>query len=39
MSTTNDTNNILSNIQNLQAAQKKLHTELSKLPPNRNFER
>ena len=39
MSTTNDTNNILSNIQNLQAAQKKLHTELSKLPPNQNFER
>lgn len=39
MSTTNDHNNILSNIQNLQAAQKSLHTELSKLPPNQNFER
>ena len=39
MSTTNDYNNILSEIQNLQAAEKKLHTELAKLPPNSNFER
>lgn len=39
MNTPDDYNNILSNIQNLQAAQKSLHTELSKLPPTQNIQR
>lgn len=39
MSNTDEQNNILSNIQKLQAAQKTLHTELNKLPPNENFEK
>lgn len=39
MNTPSDYNKILSNIQNLQAAQKSLHTQLSKLPPNQSTER
>jgi len=31
--------NVLSQIQNLQSVQKRLHTELNTLPPNSNFER
>ena len=34
-----DYNNLLGKIQNLQTAQKRLHTELNSLPPNSNFER
>lgn len=34
-----DYNNLLGKIQNLQSVQKRLHTELSTLPPNSNFER
>jgi len=34
-----DYNNLLGKIQNLQSAQKRLHTELNTLPPNSNFER
>lgn len=39
MSNTNNYNKILSNIKNLQNAQKTLHTKLNMLPPNENFEK
>lgn len=39
MSLTTEHDNLLSNIQNLQAAQSRLHTELSQLPPTGNVER